>query len=103
LVAAEGGAGGRETDAVSWEMVEKEERMRSRESARGEVWAFICRRNKRRNISCMLWEEEISRSDLLDSIRSSDELMVMVVNQSVTFAVEETDLRVEVVLLFDEL
>jgi hypothetical protein len=37
----EGEEGGREMDAVSWEIVEKESRRESMDSARGEVWAFI--------------------------------------------------------------
>lgn len=42
-------------------------------------------------------------NDLLDGIRSGDEILVVVVDQSMAFAVEKSDLRVEIILCFDEL
>lgn len=83
-------------------MVENESRIWSRESERGLVWAFICSSNARQSLPFGLNTRPERGTYLLDEIRGGDEVAVPVVDERVSFRVEQTDLRVQVVLLLDQ-
>jgi hypothetical protein len=103
----EGEEGGREMDAVSWEIVEKESRRESMDSARGEVWAFIWSREeegrrKGRVVSCKKGmgihirgarsARRKERANLLNRIWSSYQFMMVIVDERMPFGIEPLDL-----------